>query len=105
MTSPKRSRRRFAALEDFCLGYLHQDFVAVHGTPERAMDAFVAEAGTGDLARLARDWRAFDASQQSKPLAARVAALERLGCAWVPTHWVDVQALFARLDVGLDEPD
>ncbi|MGE3842086.1 MAG: contact-dependent growth inhibition system immunity protein [Vicinamibacterales bacterium] len=105
MTARKPRRKRFAALEDFCLGYLHQDLAGVHGTVEAAMDAFVADASSRDLARLARDWRAFEAHYRQEPTAERLDALEQLGCSWRPAQWAEVEALFARLELTSGDTD
>ncbi len=98
-----REDDRFPALEAFFLGYVNQDFAVVYGSPSAAMDAFICDAGNEDLFLLAQEWEDFSGGLQAAPLFERLDRLRRLGCAWTPDAWVDVEGLFARLEVALDE--
>jgi len=78
------TRAAFPELQRFFSGYLHEDFVEEHGTPEGALRAFVAEASDAERKRLREEagrlleiaeWEDFD------ELRARLAAL---GAKWAP---------------------
>lgn len=105
MKKPRVHRHRFPALEAFFLGYLHQDLAVVHGSVDGAMDAFISEADTDDLHRLANEWRALESLLVERSVSERFEALRRLGCTWLPEAWVDVEAVFARLDVDAESAD
>ena len=95
----------FPSLEGFFLGYLHEDFEIVHGSPEGAMDAFVAEAGAEDQWLVAREWAVVRARLASLDEAHRLVLLGGLGMAWQPSTWSEVEALFDRLASALAEPE
>jgi hypothetical protein len=88
----------FSALEGFLAAYLHEDFRDEHATPEDALAEFLEDATPDEVARLAQDWHAF--RSRVAPLAedARLHILSHtLGSAWIPRHFADVEALFAKL--------
>ncbi len=95
----------FPALASFGRGYLHQDFLEEHGSPEAALEAFLADATPGEARRLAREWQDFALRLRGRPPAVvrRLLAAE-LGTAWSPRSGARVVALFSRLDPGGPEP-
>lgn len=88
---------RCPALRAFARGYLHEDFEAAHGTPEAALEAFLAAATTAQRRALAREAARLDRRIAGWSLA-RVRDLLRddLGCAWWPARLSQVRALLAR---------
>src|SRR5262245_23428860 len=74
----------FPALRDFLDGYLHEDFVQEHGTPEAAVRAFLADASADEKAQLRNDAQRFAAAIKEWPWADARLALRRLGGAWAP---------------------
>lgn len=101
MTLHDEAGAEYPALEAFCLGYLHEDFTIVHGDALAAMDAFIAEADPQDLVLLARDWYAVREATAALDDPDRVDVLARLGAAWAPASWGDVETVFSRLDAAL----
>lgn len=95
----------FPALASFGRGYLHQDFLEEHGSPEAALEAFLADASPGEVRRLAREWQDFALRLRGRPPAVvrRLLAAE-LGTAWSPRSAARVVALFSRLDRPGPEP-
>jgi hypothetical protein len=89
----------FPALASFGRGYLHQDFLEEHGSPEAALEAFLADASPAEARRLAREWQDFAQRVRGRPPAVvrRLLATE-LGTAWSPRSAARVVALFSRLD-------
>lgn len=87
-----------SALEGFLTAYLHEDYREEHATPEDALAEFLEDATDEDVARLKQDWRTFRHRVQALADAAQVDLfVHTLGSAWVPRHFADVEALFAKL--------
>lgn len=88
----------FPALREFFGGYLHQDFVEVHGSVVSAANAFVAEASPHERAELVRELRAFVTATQAMAVD-RVGAvvLRELGGAWQPAAREELDSLLAAL--------
>jgi hypothetical protein len=93
----------FPALTGFFLGYLHEDFEIVYGSPEAAMDGFVEDAGTEDVLLVKRDWDALHARFDHLDEEHRLDLLATLGAAWQPARWSEVEALFDRLLTALGQ--
>ena len=87
----------FPALRDFLAGYLHEDFVLEHGTPENAVRAFRADADPGELDSVQRDAARFAQAIEDWPWADARGALRRLGAAWVPGSRSALDALLTNL--------
>jgi len=88
----------FSALEGFLAAYLHEDFREEHATPEDALAEFLEDATSEDISRLAQDWRTFHARVSPLVEGVRLHILTHtLGSAWIPRHFADVEALFAKL--------
>ena len=56
------TRERFPAIEAFTAGYLNQDVYDIYGSPAKAVEAFLADAGPDDIRALRQEWRAFQAA-------------------------------------------
>lgn len=99
MTRVRRrlSREEFPALHAFLAGYLHEDFVQEHATPESAARAFHREATAGERSVLAREATRFLTLTESWPWADVRAALSELGSAWRPRSRAMLAAVLFRL--------
>jgi hypothetical protein len=88
----------FSALEGFLAAYLHEDYRDEHATPDDALAEFLEDATPDEVRRLTHDWRLFRHRVQTMADAAQVTIfVHTLGSAWVPRHFADVEALFAKL--------
>ena len=95
--TPSLSVAKFRLLESFFSGYVHEDYVAEHGSPEGALRAWRLDAN-------AREGRQFDREAEHLLEAAlslpfeQVAAFVRrdLGSAWRPSDIERLRTLFAR---------
>jgi CdiI immunity protein len=85
------------ALVAFLSGYLHQDLLEEHASPEAALHAFMAVASPAERERLAADWHTFYTRTAAWPLTAVRRALADLGSAWVPPTRSRLEALFATI--------
>jgi hypothetical protein len=101
MTSRRSPRRRtllaadFPALESFCGGYLHEDFVAEHGTASRALDAFRADASPKEREELHREAAALLKAAATVPFDTVAEFIRRdLGAAWRPADLKELEKLF-----------
>jgi hypothetical protein len=65
-------------------GYLHEDVVAEHGTPEAALRAFRADAAPADLRRFRKEIARFLAQTASLDLDELRHLVHQLGCRWIP---------------------
>jgi len=89
----------FPALRAFCRGYLHEDFLEEHGSPEGAMRAFLAVASPVERKRLAREWRAFSGQARRAALPAlRRSVSDELGAAWSPKSRAEMEAVFGLVE-------
>lgn len=85
---------RFPALSQFAGGYLHEDFVAEHGTARRAREAFLREASARERAAFGREGQRFVEETAALPWAEARAAFTALGGAWRPASRAALTALF-----------
>lgn len=90
---------RYPNLRAFARASLHEDLEAEHGTPEKALDAFLEAASPVERRGIAREARALARRIEGWPVA-RVRALlaEELGCAWWPARAREVKELLARAE-------
>ncbi|MEQ1912748.1 MAG: contact-dependent growth inhibition system immunity protein [Vicinamibacterales bacterium] len=80
----RASAPEFPALTQFLSGYLHQDFVLDHKTPEGARDAFLTDANARERAAVADEFERFLASTQTLSWADVRTGFSALGAAWTP---------------------
>ena len=85
---------RYPVLRAFFGGYLHQDFVVEHGSPEAAARAFRGDAGDEDARNLTGEWQRFNEETRGWSLRALRRALTDLGAAWAPASRDELAALF-----------
>jgi hypothetical protein len=78
------TRAKFPDLQRFFEGYLHEDFVQEHGTPEGALRAFEADASDAERRRLRDDAKRMLAIVEKEDLDGVRALLARLGARWSP---------------------
>jgi hypothetical protein len=90
-------RSEVPALVAFLAGYLHQDLLEEHASPDGALRAFMEVATAEERQRLAGDWHIFHSRTATWPLAAVRHALSDLGSAWVPPTRSRLEALFAKI--------
>ena len=90
---PRRSQ-----LEALCGGYLHQDFMPVHGSALQAVRAFLAESDASEAVVLSSEWRTFLNVTSGMDHEARARALHEIaGCAWAPASESEFDAVSALL--------
>ena len=75
---------QFPALMQFLSGYLHEDFVLDHKTPEGARDAFLKDANARERAAVADEFERFLATAQTLSWANVRSGFSALGGAWTP---------------------
>ena len=85
---------RFPALSQFAGGYLHEDFVAEHGTAKGARDAFLRDASARERAAFGREGERFIEETAVLSWADARAAFRTLGGAWRPASRAALAALF-----------
>lgn len=90
----------FPALRAFLSGYLHEDFVVEHGTPEGALRAFMCDAGAGARRALGAEVARFVDKARGRPWSQVRRQFIQLGGAWTPPSRAAVDALFAALSRG-----
>jgi hypothetical protein len=91
----------FPALARFFGGYFHQDLVPVHGSANRATQAFAADADAADREAVRQELHRLIALVGTRGPAALRRAVRALGAAWTPATLGDVESLLAHLH----EPD
>ncbi|BCS35397.1 hypothetical protein TBR22_A46240 [Luteitalea sp. TBR-22] len=85
-------------LASLCGGHLHQDFVAEHGSAQKAVQAWLAEASRDDAMELSSEWRSFLNVTHGMSLEARAAALRELaGGSWAPANELEFEVVSALL--------
>ena len=95
--SPAR-KPQLPHLAAFLSGYLHEDFLLDHDTPEQALAEFLAVSTPAERRALAKDWRLFRASVESLPWPAVRQGLAAVGGAWRPPSRAALDRLFSMLD-------
>lgn len=74
----------YPALSQFLAGYLHEDFVLDHKTPEGARDAFLKDANAKERAAVRKDLERFLAEGDAAAWSAVRSDFSALGGAWTP---------------------
>ena len=74
----------FPALTQFLSGYLHEDFVLDHKTPEGARDAFLNDANARERAAVAHEFEQFLATTHTLSWTDVRTGFSALGGAWTP---------------------
>jgi len=92
----------FPELQKFFGGYLHEDFVEIHDTPEGALRAFEADASDEERRRFRSEVKRLRELVQSAKLDDVRELLQDLGAKWVPRSRAD---LTKWLSEAVGEPD
>lgn len=74
----------FPQLEQVLSGYLHEDFLAEHGSAAAAIRAFETDASPAERRRFRREARLFLERTAPLPFGEVRALLAQLGCRWSP---------------------
>ena len=85
----------YPQLRQFFEGYLHEDFVQEHRSPEGAMRAFEADASPAELRRFRAEAKRLLARVESQELDDIRELLAKLGSKWVPRSRAAVTKLVA----------
>ena len=85
----------FPALAQFLAGYLHEDFMLDHKTPEGARDAFLKDANARERAAVQKDLERFLATSETLAWTQVRADFGAIGGAWTPKSR-SALATFAR---------
>ena len=92
------SASRFSMIRTLLRGYLHEDFVAKHGSAEGAVRAFCTDASPADVWKLAAEWRMLSVNTANWTVGEISAFLTKdLGGAWVPQSKRELVQLFQVL--------
>lgn len=75
---------RYPALAQFLAGYLHEDFVLDHKTPEGARDAFLRDANARERAAVRKELAQFLAEADQRVWSEVRNGFSELGGAWAP---------------------
>ena len=95
---PRLDPDEFPCLRAFVRGYLHEDFVEVHGSPLRAAAAFCADASAEEQQRFDREIEVLvDATEGRSPRVLRRFLTESLGGSWAPRSTDELRALRAAI--------
>jgi len=74
----------FRQLRRVFAGYLHEDFLVEHGTPEAALGAFRADASPRELERFRNEAKRFLAHTSTLDFGEVREFVRQLGSRWVP---------------------
>ena len=85
----------YPQLRQFFEGYLHEDFVQEHRTPEGALRAFEADANAAELRRFRAEAKRLLARVESAELDDIRELLAKLGSSWAPRSRAAVAKLLA----------
>ena len=75
---------RFPALARAFSGYLHEDFAAAYGSPEKALHAFRDDASPAEWRRVQREAKRLAAIAREGDFDEVCALMQRLGSRWLP---------------------
>lgn len=87
MSAAKRravTPEEYPALSQFLAGYLHEDFVLDHKTPEGARDAFLKDANAKERSAVRKDLERFLADSNAETWSAVRTDFSGLGGSWAP---------------------
>ena len=90
----------YPQLRQFFEGYLHEDFVQEHRSPEGALRAFEAEASPAELRRFRAEARRLLARVEAEELDEIRELLAKLGARWAPRSRAAVAKLLAAAGGG-----
>ncbi len=89
---------RWWHLQSLSGGYLHQDFVAEHGSAAGAVRAWLADAGSDEARALSSEWRTFLNLTHGMTCDQRADELRRVaGGSWAPADDAEFEAVSALL--------
>jgi hypothetical protein len=92
---PSLSAIRFPQLESFFSGYLHEDYVADHGSPEGALRAWRLDATPKESQQLDDEACQLLQAADALPFEQVAAFIRRdLGSAWKPSDLARLKQLF-----------
>lgn len=74
----------FPELQRVFAGYLHEDVLVEHGSPEAALRAFRADAAPAEARRFRREVKRFLAQTSALDIDTVRALLHELGSRWIP---------------------
>ena len=82
---PRLRGEAYPAVAGFFRGYLHEDFLEVHGSLGAAVAAFIEDANAGERQQLIEELEALAASLRDRPLReVRKIVTGDLGSRWEP---------------------
>ena len=90
----------YPQLRQFFEGYLHEDFVQEHKSPEGALRAFEADASAAELRRFRAEAKQMLARMESEELADIRDLLAKMGAAWAPRSRAAVAKLLTAAAGG-----
>jgi hypothetical protein len=86
----------FPELRRVFSGYLHEDALVEHGSPEGALRAFRDDASPAEVRRFRKEMARFLAQTEALDLDELHHVLGRLGCRWMPASREALIALLAN---------
>ncbi|HEY3380714.1 MAG TPA: contact-dependent growth inhibition system immunity protein [Vicinamibacterales bacterium] len=93
--APELRAAAYPTLESFFSGYLHEDFVSEHGTPEGALRMWRMDANAKEKSRLGAEAAAFLSVASQLPFETVAGFVRReLGSAWRPSSLKRLEDLF-----------
>ena len=93
----RAAKSAFPELREVFSGYLHEDVLAVAGTPEAALQTFRDDASPDERERFQREVKQFLAQTATLDLDELRDLVYQLGCRWIPSSR---EALVALLTDG-----
>jgi hypothetical protein len=91
---PTLSASRYPTLESFFSGYLHEDFVVDHGSPQGALRAFETDASQEERRAFAGEASALLDAAETLPFETVANFIRRdLGAAWRPANVGELERL------------
>jgi hypothetical protein len=100
---PTLSASRYPTLESFFSGYLHEDFVVDHGSPQGALRAFETDASQEERRAFDREASALLDATATLPFETVADFVRRgLGAAWRPANVRELEHLLRLPSHGTD---
>ena len=88
----------FPELRRFFAAYLHEDYVAEHGTPAAGLRAFVADASSNERQQLREETKRFLEATRDLEFARVVDLLEEFGSRWTPESREELVKVLERVE-------